>query len=423
MRRKKRRFVRAVMAYWIAGCVLFAIPREVKAEKKESPELAERLDWGTCYDCGSKSEDGVLEFKSDSHSLKEGDIVEMQIIYNADQDTVTGGLSKWEFYITHDIDVLEYLGAEMKDEYVIKYMPQRYEKLDDEYGQVSIEGFFTQNRSEGLKENGCFITVRYKVKKTVPATKLYVDQVSYGNAASDNTVDLYEYLGNGVVDCADVFTVNIEDSTPSAALSLVSTPVQGSGEIIVPISIEKNDGFNLLGLTLDYDPTFFVYESLEIDDKLKSKISLDSVYEVPGSGKIKASFIALEDITDIGDFLKLNLKVKDGVSAGTTSNVGVGIIQVGNRAETNMSGTGTNCAVSIIGSSSGEEEQQPLLGDVNVDKNIDLVDAVYILQNYNQVRDFTEVQETVADVDKNGTVNLLDALMIMKYFNGEIAKF
>lgn len=174
---------------------------------------------------------------------------------------------------------------------------------------------------------------------------------------------------------------------------------------------------------MEYDPTLFTYESLEIDDKLKSKISLDSVYEVPGSGKVKASFIALEDITDIGDFLKLKLKVRDNVPAGTTSNVGVEITQVGNRAETAMSGIGTNCTVNITGSGSGEDVQQPLLGDVNADKNIDLVDAVYILQNYNQVRVFTNIQKTAADVDKNGTVNLLDALMIMKFFNGEVTKF
>lgn len=418
MGRKKKILIQTVMIFCISSCVLFAIPKEVKAEKKESPELAELLGWNTCYDCGSKTEDGVLEFKSDSHSLKEGDIVELQMIYNADMDNVTGGLSIWEFFVTHDLDVLEYLGVEMKDEYKIKYMPSIY--TDDEEGNLwNIFVNFNQKRSEGVEENGCLLTVRYKVRKTVSTTKLYIDKVSYGNAEKfPDIVQLYDEAGDANV--SDVFTVNIEDSIPGATLSLSSAQVQGSGEIIIPISIEKNDGFNLLGLTLDYDPAIFTYESLEIDDKLKSKISLDSIYEAPGSGKIKASFIALDDITDTGDFLNLKLKVRDGVSAGTTSNVGVDITQVGNKAETAMSGTGTNCAVNIIGSGS---EQQPVLGDVNADKNIDLVDAVYILQNYNQVREFTKIQETAADVDKNGTVNLLDALMIMKFFNGEITGF
>lgn len=415
MSRKKMTLIRTVVIFCVAGCAIFAMPREVRAEKKVSPELAERLGLDTCYDCGSKTEDGVLEFKSDSHSLKEGDIVEMQIIYNADKDTVTGGLSSWEFDVTHDNDVLEYLDVEMKDEHVIKYMPRISKILyDDENWELYVAGFFTKNRSEGLKENGCFITVRYKVKKSVLSTKLYVGRVSYGNAENgSNSVYLDE---------ADVFTVNIEDCTPSASLSLSAASAQGSEEIVVPINIEKNDGFNLLGLTLAYDPALFTYESLEIDEKLQSKISLDSVYEAPGSGKVKASFVSLEDIADAGDFLKLKLKVKDGVSAGTTSNVGVEITQMGNKAETAMSGTGTNCAVSITGTTAGGEESSAL-GDVNADKKIDLVDAVYILQNYNQVREFTQIQETAADVDKNGMVNLVDALTIMKYFNGEITQF
>ena len=417
-----RRLLKKITMFMLAGWLFLGIPGEVRAEKKESPELEELLGWNICYDCGNKTEDGVLEFKSDTHSLKEGDIVEMQVIYNADKDKVTGGLSYWGFNVIHDIEVLEYLGVEMKDEYRIKYMPQINESPF--YGENiwSIYGNFTRKRSEGFEENDCLLTVRYKVKKSVSATSLYVDTVQYSNLDTHKGVKLYE-VDKGVIDCSDVFTVNIEDNTPDLSLALSSAPVQGSGEIIVPINIEKNDGFNLLGLTLNYDTSLFTYESLEIDDKLKSKVSLDSVYEEPGSGKIKASFIALEDITDTGEFLKLKLKVKDGISEGTTSNVGVEITQVGNKAEVDMSGAGTNCAVKITSSGSGEDEQQPVPGDVNADKKIDLVDAVYILQNYNQVREFTKVQETAADVDKNGAVNLIDALMIMKYFNGEITGF
>ena len=103
--------LKRMAAVLMVGCICMGITGEVKAEKKESTELAELLGFNTCYDCGSGTEDGVLEFKSDTHSLKEGDIVEMQIIYNADRDKVTGGLSYWEFCVTHDVNVLEYLGG------------------------------------------------------------------------------------------------------------------------------------------------------------------------------------------------------------------------------------------------------------------------------------------------------------------------
>ena len=402
-------------AVLLVGCICMGIPGEIRAERKESSELAGLLGFEVCYDCGNKTEDGVLEFKSDTHSLKEGDIVEMQFIYNADKDKVTGGFNYWEFYVTHDVAVLEYLGVEMKDEYKIKYMPEIYES-DEEDGTRYIAGFFKNSTVEGFEENDCLLTIRYEVKKTVPATNLYIDTVWYENRYTHNGVKLYE-TDNRI--WSDVFTVNLEDNTSSSLLALSAVPAQGSEEVTVPINIKKNDGFNLLGLTLDYDTSLFIYESLEIAESLQPKISLDSIY-APGSGSIKASFIALEDITDVGDFLKLKLKVKDGVAAGTSSSIEVGISQIGNKAEISMSGSGTSCAVSIT-DAGGEE--QPTLGDVNADKKIDLVDAVYILQNYNQVREFTKAQETAADVDKNGTVNLVDALMIMKYFNGEIAEF
>lgn len=320
------------------------------------------------------------------------------------------------FFVTHDDEILEYLDTEMKEEYRIKYMPV----INNIKGEENMRHLFI-NFSNKFRENGCLATLRYKVKKAVPITRLYTDTVTYGNAADSKYVFLFDNEG-AQVDWSDVYTVNIEDNASSSFLTLSTIPAQGNEEVTVPISIEQNDGFNLLGMEIDYDTSLFTYGSLEIDDSLRSKISLDSVYEFPGSGRIKASFIALEDITDIGDFLKLKLRVKDGVLAGTTSNVEVEITQVGNKAETSMSGTGTTCAVSITDTTGGEE-QQPVLGDVNAGKKIDLVDAVYILQNYNQVREFTRIQETAADVDKNGTINLVDALMIMKYFNGEIHAF
>lgn len=412
-------FSKGMAAILLAGCICLGIQGEVRAEKKESPELAKLLGFDACYDCGNKTEDGVWEFKSDTHSLKEGDIVELQLIYNADKDTVTGGLDEWDFYVTHDTDVLEYLGVDMKEEYKIKYVPKFFDTTYEE-GTGNISGFFTHKVDGGFKENDCLFIVRYKVKKAAKSTPLYIDSLGY-SSNTVNRVTLYESEG-ATITCSDVFTVTIEDNTPQPSLALSSAPAQGNGEITVPISIEKNDGFNLLGLELNYDTSLFTYSSLELADSLKSKISLDSIYEAPGSGSIKASFIALEDVLDTGNFLELKLKVKDSVPTGTTSSVTAEISQVGNKSETDMIGTGTACTVSITGTSGGEE-QQPSLGDVNADKKIDLVDAVYILQHYNQVREFTETQKATADVTKDGTVNLVDALMIMKHFNGEITEF
>ncbi len=422
-----KRLVNKIVMIFMVGCIFFAVSGEVRAEKTLSPELVEILgsldgDAGF-YDCGTSTEDGAIQVRTGSHTLKEGDTIDVQLLYDKDKDSLQDNLYGWAMDVCYDENVLEYIGTNVPDEHKIKYGALDYSDVSFP-GNLWLEVSYETKSAQinGLDKSDCVATVKYRVKKDISSTQIYFWSIALTSInANENEYRYKKSDGNGYN--YDVLTLNLTDTsvTPSA-LNLSSALTQGSGEITVPINIEKNAGFNLLGLTLDYDTSLFTYESLEIADSLKSKISLDSVYESPGSGRIKASFIALEDITDVGDFLKLKLKVKDGVPAGTTSNVEVGIDQVGNKAETSMSGTGTTCAISITDTSGGEE-QQPALGDVNADQKIDLVDAVYILQNYNQVREFTQAQETAADVTKDGNVNLVDALMIMKYFNGEITEF
>lgn len=423
----KRKMKGAILCL-LAGILSMFFSENVRAEKTFSEELTRIFGFGQtkCYLCGEATEDGVVQLKSNTSSLKEGEIVEVQVIYNSSKtEDILQGLSLEILYDTEDLEYVDYV---LSDEHILKYGMQVHpdtgdgayaEEFVDSPYRISLLLFYCQDFSE----DACIATFRYKVKKKTDFVRIDCMPLAIVAHQEGGPSDCkYSVTENGE-DLADILTLDIKDtSVVTSSLSFTTTPTQGASDITVPINIEKNDGFNLLGLTIDYDPSLFTYESLDIDEALKSKISLDSVYEAPGSGRIKASFIALDDITDLGSFLKLKLKVKDGVSPGTNSNVGVEITQVGNKAETTMEGTGTTCAVSITDGGSSEEPM-PALGDVNADKKIDLVDAVYILQNYNQVREFTNVQKTAADVNKDDSINLVDALMIMKYFNGEITAF
>lgn len=422
--------IKYFMMCLLVGIISLFFVEDVKAEKVFSEELTKLFGFGEmqCFVCGEATEDGVVRLKPNVTSLDEGEMLEIQVFYNSSYAD-SGPLCQMGVEMLYDTEVLEYMGYSFPNEHILKYGMTLAEYKEEAYPEEFVDSTYNINLitfgydflNKPYNEDACVVTFRYKIKKKTDTVRIDC-MPSVVRRGKDGVPEAKYFYGDGT-DTVDILTLNITDaSTTPSALTLSTTPTQGSKEVTVPINIEKNDGFNLLGLTLDYDTSLFTYDSLEIDDSLKSKISLDSIYEAPDSGRIKASFIALEDITNVGDFLKLKLKVKDGVSAGTTSNVGVEVTQVGNKAETGMSGTGTSCAVSITGDGSGEE-QQPVLGDVNADKKIDLVDAVYILQNYNQVREFTKVQETAADVDKNGAVNLLDALMIMKRFNGEITAF
>ena len=68
-------------------------------------------------------------------------------------------------------------------------------------------------------------------------------------------------------------------------------------------------------------------------------------------------------------------------------------------------------------------EPDILLGDVNGDGNINILDANLAAAYYNEVIDLTEDQILAADVNGDGNVNILDANLIAAYYNEVIDAF
>lgn len=64
-----------------------------------------------------------------------------------------------------------------------------------------------------------------------------------------------------------------------------------------------------------------------------------------------------------------------------------------------------------------------VLGDVNADGRIDILDANLIAAYYNEITDLTEVQLLAADVNGDGKVDILDARLIVAYYNEMIDAF
>ena len=64
-----------------------------------------------------------------------------------------------------------------------------------------------------------------------------------------------------------------------------------------------------------------------------------------------------------------------------------------------------------------------VLGDINGDGNINILDANLAAAYYNEVIDLTEAQLLAADVNGDGTVNILDANLIAAYYNEVIDAF
>ena len=56
-----------------------------------------------------------------------------------------------------------------------------------------------------------------------------------------------------------------------------------------------------------------------------------------------------------------------------------------------------------------------ILGDVTLDKNVNLLDSIAIQKHSLSLQDFTDIQKLCGDADKNGELNLADSIMVQKY--------
>lgn len=66
-------------------------------------------------------------------------------------------------------------------------------------------------------------------------------------------------------------------------------------------------------------------------------------------------------------------------------------------------------------------EGEYILGDVNSDSSVNLLDAIAIQKFSLSMVDFTDIQKQCGDVDRNEAVNLLDSIMIQKFALGMLS--
>lgn len=374
----------------------------------------------TYYDVGSKI--GIFELKSNTNSLKVGDTAEIEVWFDpeyANEGNLGYSFTEWNemlIRLCYDADVFQYKDVTVKSG-----------------SNIACSAFESTNCItlqpeclSGFNQNGYMMTINFEVKKEVSSALFYTTDI-------DASGDMYTYLTeddeaeDGRKKAMSLTVTDANPSTPSqtaGTFTLSAGTCEGSGEIVVPIKIQSNDGFAVLGLTINYDATLFDYKSLEVDSSLADKIALKDANST--EGQIRAAYVAGQDITDVGSFLNLTLEAKDSAQAGTASDVTVEITQVANYEEKSLDGTGAKYTVTLKDNSVNPNPPGPSgqkLGDVNNDGNIDLLDALCILQNYNGVKELDNNAKTAADVDKNGVVDLVDALRIMKYYNGEISGF
>lgn len=356
------------------------------------------------------TDDRILGMSSEATTLNKGDVVELKF---AIQNTETFGFFG---YLDYDTEVFETLEAG-------ELLPCSYspEDMDNQGSWIasysptskSIEVRWRGPKAVTLPEDtkGVVLTIKLMVKQSTETTKVRLDYPKVYK--SNENTDSISYPSG--------LEITLKNNKIKK-LVLATTDVNVTGSTVsVPVSCSTNEGFVSLDLVTEFDKTKLQYQSVSVEAALKNYVTVDSYSTDQSGNKIITHIKASQEVKNIGGLFTVNFTaVKPSGTAQTggsvTDTVKLSVENVKDQSESAFETSGASSKVSV-------KFEATLSGDINGNKKIDLVDALYIVQYYNKVRYFTEEQKAVADVNKSGTVDLVDALLVMQYYNGVIKNF
>ncbi len=205
------------VAFLLVCCTILGISgREVKAEDKILSELTDNMSIAGMpfQDYGTSTKDGVLQISSNSHSLKAGDVVEVEFMFNCSSEDWIIGFMMDGLY---NSDVLEFMYLDVEDEYKEKYRAEGYANSGlfgwvDKSDNMSddLKAFLKNPKSlsvtfldEANSLQGKAATAKYRVKKDTESLDLYYTSIEYTIVSGMNTVNeqstTYYYYGSGGV--------------------------------------------------------------------------------------------------------------------------------------------------------------------------------------------------------------------------------
>lgn len=270
-------------------------------------------------------------------------------------------------------------------------------------GQVTVGISFSGDYTEFEDVSGDILEFKLVVKKAIDTAVFTYTDVTV-------TTDPGEYTG----DAKSLTVTNTEADSRKVTIGMSDITAYAQDEFEVPVKILENTGFQGIKLKITYDQKALTCASMDLSDAMKDYVQLQAADE--SRGVITMSFIAEEDCHLTNKDL---VSLKFEANKATTTDIKVEVVEVTNASNVPMKGGETSAEPATAQASITVKEALDL-GDVNGDAVVNLVDAAYILQYYNGVRELDAKQLQRADFDDNGTVTLLDALGIMQQYNKEI---
>lgn len=204
------------------------------------------------------------------------------------------------------------------------------------------------------------------------------------------------------------------------------------------VFVKENTGFCDAAITVSYDPNLLTYEKVYLSAELRRRVgpaiiqqnvdgSRASVTIQVSSGDLKATgadrFRGYDVTLSKGTKLLTvqflgNQAVGNAARQDTSSEIQASVDSVSNESGTNMNWDTEN-DVQAVEKTSREVwiRGERSYGDISEDGRVNLVDAAYLLQYYNGVRELTNDQIRHGDVNGDGSVTLVDVLLIMRSYN------
>lgn len=339
-----------------------------------------------------------------------------------------------EISVAFDPTKLIFDSVTLPDEYKknVTYKVEPLQSQSQLASKVPVE-FDIKGGTSGSNKTLCYLN--FRVLNSTGSTG-----TGTGSTAAETTTTV-DIVGEEVTNNDDVFVLDeakaysqvtitrknqSTGSTERTKLVILGTEsVSGYDMITVPVNLMVNEGFSSLGISATFDPAKLIYDSVVISDVYRNNVQLDSYTMSQTGSKLTVNLTSKGDIKTTGTLMYLNFRVSNLPAASGTgtqaSATKLGPTPVVLNVETVDKLTPSELQyVATTTSTVTITEREHLAGDVNGNNRIDLIDVLYVIQYYNDVKKLTDVEFRAADMDKNGVVNLIDARIMLQYYDSEL---
>ncbi len=256
--------------------------------------------------------------------------------------------------------------------------------------------------------------VRFGLSPTFDITNSAGESISYDGTSLSGDMEISSFdtvlndTTDGEGDSSYILGLDSSDSYEISCLSdEIDIDLYDSDEYISlygngidSATISLDEGINIRGT--DYDFTVFISADTETDDEI-GLVSISATATDDVSILRDGEYIIVTSEGDLQDIVVANYDAEDmnEVSLETTT------------SKLTLSGTDEGVVVADL----------TVLGDVNLDGDIDYLDAMTVLRADAELIELTDEQSAAGDVNGDGSVDSLDAILILRYDAGLIENF